>query len=640
MKKDFTMELSGNLLEHMIPFHLVWNGSGELLSISVKAKQYLFSEECKLSEIQGLCWLHPFRAATTPEFFPELTNLILALGIESNPSRFLRGELMQLHEGKGWLFSGLPPVTSVAELEGVGLKLADLPLHLGHGDFFLATEAAKISLAESQRNAGALLIARDSLQERTELLEEKSMALAVEVKEHEQAEEMLEKTLVELQEMQIVLIEQERLKALGGMVSGISHDFNNMLTPIVSYAALLKDDESIPVEERNQYLDWILTAACDAADLIKKLRSLYKPLLTSTQFQSFSLVKVVNDALALARPRWESSGRLTGLDVTVQTQYESAPTLIGCELEVRQAIVNVLVNSGDAIEGKGEVVVGLGEDETHVWVSVEDSGLGMAVDALRQCREPFYSTKGERGSGLGLPMVYGTALRHSGHVELESELSKGTRVTLFLSKSPELSAREQARPGRAVSEEANKTSVPQDLNPAEARGASSVYKTYPEQASLSSFSSNGEEPAKTDGDGNQALQVPKVLQVMVVDDDAGALRALGKAVSLRGHELVTAEDGSEALDFAGVMLFDLIISDVDMPKLRGDDLAIELRRMQPNARVILFSGRPEDVHARGRIAADRVLGKPMEASAVVREGESLVWNLEDRDQMGTFLRSN
>ena len=178
----------------------------------------------------------PFPSPLMPVLFPEITNVILLVGLVSKPEQVIKGELISLGPEHGWMLSGLPPARSIAELDAFGVKLSDLPLHLGVGDFLLANEAAQISLSESERMYSALEKTTDTLRKRTQSLEAQSIELAQEIDNHRTAKEKLEETLAELKAMQRTAIQQERMKAMGEMVSGIAHDFNNTLTPITAYA--------------------------------------------------------------------------------------------------------------------------------------------------------------------------------------------------------------------------------------------------------------------------------------------------------------------------------------------------------------------------------------------------------------------
>ena len=382
--------------------------------------------------------------------------------------------------------------------------------------------------------------------------------------------------------MQQVIIRQERLKALGEMVSGIAHDFSNILTPIMAYSDLLQD-EDIESGERGEYLSLIATAASDGAALIRRLRNFYKPGIAASRYAQYSLYQVVKDALALAHPRWSSRGG--GLSkIEVVQDIDEDLELFGAENEVRQAILNLLLNAGDAIEGTGTIAISTGLEGDHLWVRVSDSGQGMAPDVLARCGESFFSTKGKQGTGLGLSMVYETASRHGGRVDMASTIGEGTVVTVFLARNPALR--------------------PMDMQD----GSDGPVTMVRDTKALT------EQEHRELGD----------LEILIVDDDPVIRHALGRVFSRAGYGSMIASNGEEGMVMIDRHRFDLIICDVDMPKVRGDDLVVAARDRQPHAAILLFSGNPDNIHEEARDIVDRVLWKPSEPEFVLYCGQVLV----------------
>jgi len=415
------MMLGGALLslfdaefERLAPFHAIWGPEGELLKLSEKAERFLKgSGESAVGE-EPLSLVHPFESPISVELLQELTLMTLHISYASNPLRYIKGEVICIERSGCWLFTGMPPLSSLKGMEELGVNLRDLPLHFGVTDYLLANEAANISL-------------KSALSANREL--------------EAQAEE-LERALAELRSTQQALVQQERLKALGEMVSGITHDFNNLLIPILSYSELLSSEPKIEAEERAEMLSLIHTAAQDGASMIKRLRALYKPSLNSSAHSLFELSRVMDDALALAQPRLkraraERAKETEGLsaEIKVQRDYEAELYTNGMESELRQALLNLIINAGDAMPEGGVLTLSTGSSEAEVWFEVSDTGTGMSAEQLKRCQEPFFSTKGTKGSGLGLPMVMNTAVQHMGRLELHSQLGEGSRFTLYLPRS-------------------------------------------------------------------------------------------------------------------------------------------------------------------------------------------------------------
>jgi signal transduction histidine kinase len=642
MTESFHLNLDITSLEHFTPFHVVWNREGVRVHVSKKAHRF-FNMGGGDEQPTPLKLIRPFRSPLDPVLFPELTNLILYVSSEGNEHQTLKGELIELHGENGWLFSGLPPAGSIAELETFGVKLSELPLHLGIGDVLLANEAARVSLVHSGRTNEALRQTAVELQERRKSLEQQSLQLSREVDQHQLARVQLEEALHELKTMQGVVVQQERLKAVGEMVSGIAHDFNNLLTPITAYSSLLKTGDSISVSERHEYLDLIMTAAKDAAALIQRLRRLYKPDTANSEYSSFEIGRLADDALALVYPKWSSSPNLNVADIVVNKQYNATGVLIGIQSDIRQALVNLLVNAADALPGSGTITVTTDSHEDTVWISVMDTGVGMAPDVLQQSVQPFFSTKGEYGTGLGLPMVFESALRHGGRVVLESEDGVGSRMTLLFPRSP--TGIESAGFGVSASALSTRIEIQVGLDAKEPfRFQSASIRKSGNQSALvmdallKSGLGSAESPVPRHDDSSHTQSAPSsdsiednvrasadsCLHILIVDDDKLIRQALGRAIIRTGHRVLLADDGLEALALCEAQFFDFIVCDVDMPRLRGDAFAVEIKSRQPKSLILLHTGNLDGISDVGRAAADAVLPKPTDALTVLDTGVRLM----------------
>ena len=198
-------------------------------------------------------------------------------------------------------------------------------------------------------------------------------------------------------------------------------------------------------------------------------------------------------------------------------------------------------------------------DEGRVQVEVIDTGSGMDEDSKRRCLEPFFTTKGERGTGLGLAMVYGMVQRHSADIAIESEVGRGTRVSLSF---------------------------------AAASANAPVQVTAP-------------------------VAVPAGLHILLVDDDPVLLKSLSDALEADGHTIVTANGGREGIEtfrevHAGQKSFSVVVTDLGMPYVDGRQVANAVKTMSPGSPVILLTGWGQRLQAEGDLPAhvDLVLSKP------------------------------
>ncbi|MBI4313123.1 MAG: HAMP domain-containing protein [Chloroflexi bacterium] len=228
-----------------------------------------------------------------------------------------------------------------------------------------------------------------------------------------------------------LLIHQERMNALGQMASGIAHDISNTLIPIVGLSELLLTRPGI-LEQQDvvaKYAKSINTAAQDATAIVERLREFYRPGLDADEMGPVNLNEVVKQTVVLTETRWRSQREA---QIAVATELGNIPAVKGSESELREALTNLILNAVDAMPGGGTITLRTGAEDGHVHVQVADTGVGMTEEVRRRCLEPFFTTKGERGTGMGLAMVYGVVKRHDGEIDIQSEVGKGTTFTLTL----------------------------------------------------------------------------------------------------------------------------------------------------------------------------------------------------------------
>ena len=192
------------------------------------------------------------------------------------------------------------------------------------------------------------------------------MATLLDITERKRAEaalresnRRLEETLVQLKTAQEQLIQQERLRAIGHMASGIAHNFNNALAPILGFADLLLNapERLRDVEEVKHYIQMMHTAAQDAASIVTELRNFYRQSEDVDVMQPVDLNRVVEQAVFLTEPRWKDEMRAKGVHVTVQTELQVVPVIMGNESQLREVLTNLVFNAVDAMPNGGEIVV-------------------------------------------------------------------------------------------------------------------------------------------------------------------------------------------------------------------------------------------------------------------------------------------
>ncbi|MGC6417825.1 MAG: sensor histidine kinase [Bradymonadia bacterium] len=235
-----------------------------------------------------------------------------------------------------------------------------------------------------------------------------------------------------LQQMQAKLFQQERLKVLGELASGVVHDFRNVLTPITAYSSMLRSMPDLEPEEKAEFVDLIFEASQDAAKVVDRLQQDYLGRGNTTPNKEISLEELLKNTAALARPKVAQRAQSLGSDI--ELAVECPPEiLVRCNSsELRQALLNLTINSADAMSGPGRILLSGQASDHEVVIKVSDTGSGMDQQTLAQCRDAFFTTKGEAGSGLGLANTANTVANHSGQLDIDSTVDVGTTITIRL----------------------------------------------------------------------------------------------------------------------------------------------------------------------------------------------------------------
>ncbi len=377
----------------------------------------------------------------------------------------------------------------------------------------------------------------------------------------------LQQAYDDLRQSQHTVMQQERLRALGQMASGIAHDINNAISPVSLYTESLLEREPNLSDRARSYLTTIQRAIEDVATTVARMREFYRERETQLTLARVDVNRAVQQVVELTQPRWSDLPQQRGVMVELKTELASSlPDVMGAENEIRDALTNLIFNAVDAMPGGGTLSVRTGtmmdsQDTERVLIDVTDTGIGMDEDTRRRCLEPFYTTKGERGTGLGLAMVYGMVQRHSAELVIDSAPGRGTTMRLNF--------------------------------PAHTSSLVSTAR-YATLAALS-----------------------RRLRILLIDDDPMLIKSLQDTLQEDGH-LVTATSGGQAgIDaFAaarrGAEHFDAVITDLGMPHLDGRKVASSIKALDAATPVILLTGWGQRLISANDIPAhvDRVLAKP------------------------------
>ncbi|MEA3196081.1 MAG: hypothetical protein QOF32_133 [Gammaproteobacteria bacterium] len=456
-----------------------------------------------------------------------------------------------------------------AEQPGMGLEI----VFCGQKHFITADRLQILNLllstyeAAMQRNA-ELSATRDTLRQTnlelerlTHELEERVLMRTRELEHSNEA----------LRQAQQTLIQQERLRALGQMASGIAHDINNAISPISLYTESMLDHETSLSPGARDRLVTIQRAIDDVAQTVARMREFYRPCEPELELAEVELNRLVQQVVELTRARWSDQPQRRGIMIELKTTL--APGLLdvrGADNEIRDALTNLIFNAVDAMPDGGVIEVRTSMPVTptqgdaptdRVWLEVIDTGIGMDGETRRRCLEPFFTTKGERGTGLGLAMVYGMAQRHHCALEIDSKPGSGTTIRLV----------------------------------------------FP--ASTSASPSTARVPA---------LQVPtRSLRILLVDDDPVLNESLRNTLQEDGHHVTVAGGGQAGIDaFHSARQtsdpFDVVITDLGMPYVDGRQVVNSVRAATPNTPIIMLTGWGQHLLADNERPpqVDRLLSKP------------------------------
>lgn len=372
----------------------------------------------------------------------------------------------------------------------------------------------------------------------------------------------LQRAYDDLRQTQQAILQQERLRALGQMASGIAHDINNTISPAALYAESLLQREPNLSERTRSYLTTIQRVIDDVAQTVSRLREFYRKREPQLALAPVNLNQLAEQVTELTRAHWADRGRQLGVEYRLEMQLAPAlAAVLGVESEIREALTNIIFNAVDAMPKGGTITVRTGLAAAGAVVEIRDTGVGMDEETKRRCLEPFFTTKGERGTGLGLAMVYGAMQRHDGTMEIDSAPGLGTTVRLLFplpATAVELPAAAAAEPVSAVRR-----------------------------------------------------------RVLVVDDDPVLLKSLADTLEGEGHEIVAAGGGQAGIDaFLAAQRdgrpFAAVITDLGMPKVDGLRLAQAVKSAAPGTPVFLLTGWGQGMADEGKIPpqVDRMLTKP------------------------------
>lgn len=358
------------------------------------------------------------------------------------------------------------------------------------------------------------------------------------------------------------LVQTERLVALKEMAGGMAHDFNNVLGTIMGRVQLLLAQ---PVEDRvARALRQIEDSAQEAARTVARLQEFTRDRQEEGSHEPVDLASVAREAVDLTKPHWRDRIQSGGGPIELVFDAKPAAPILGNPSELVEVVTNLIANAADAMPSGGKIWVSTFQKEEEVFLSVRDSGTGMSPEVKSKIFFPFFTTKGKRGTGLGLSVAYGVVTRHRGEISVQSEEGKGSLFSLsFPASAP---ARKKPEPVKS--------------------------------------------PLKKVGE----------LSILVVDDDENIRDVLSEMLDFLGHRVASAPDGSEAFNLLDRASYDLVITDLGMPGVSGWEVARRVKEKNSKTPVMLVSGWGAQIDPSRVVESgiDLVLNKPFHLEDVRR----------------------
>ncbi len=388
----------------------------------------------------------------------------------------------------------------------------------------------------------------------------------------------IDQDITERKQAHDLVLQSERLKAVGELATGVAHNFNNLLQIVLGGAQIaLTDLELGDVLAAKANLDQIVESAKFGAQTVKRLQDFAR--LRTDELSKpgtvFDLTKTVHEAIEMSKPWWKTRPEKEGVAVTLNRYLKKGCFVRGSENELFEVAVNLIKNAAEALPEGGEIAIRTLVQDDRVILVVKDNGIGIPEKNVGRVFEPFWTTKGFKGTGMGLSSCYGIVRDHHGEIEVES------------------------RPGQGAS-----------------------FRV--ELPSATDTSGEDEEPKEVSVDFN--------LEILVADDIPAVVEQVGRGLSRYGQTVYRAYSGREAIEIFKETRIEFIICDLAMPELNGLQVAkivseIAQERGVPKPPFIMLTGwggQMDEIEKMNECGVDLVLEKPIDIPELIESIRELV----------------
>ena len=367
--------------------------------------------------------------------------------------------------------------------------------------------------------------------------------------------------------MEAAILQSEKMKSIGTITAGISHEFNNILNIISGNVQLLQMD----YKDHRKLMDSlsIIKKSIDnGASITDRMCEFTHREADTMDFVSADINKLLTQSVEFTMPRWKSMAQATGVNYNMNLEGMKNVSPIMCNpLEIEDVFINIMNNALDAMPVGGNISFSTWSVDDSVFVGISDTGEGMSEDVMKNVFDPFFTTKSPEGTGLGMSMAYGIITRHGGSVEVKSELGKGSTFTLQFPIAT-----------KAVS-------------PIEAP-----------------------EPETTE----------KALHILTVDDEEAIGSMLNEVLSSSGHKVETVDNGADAIDLIKSEDYDLVLCDLVMPDVSGADVIKFINESKKRSKIGLITGwGGKQAPIEDGMHVDFIVRKPFDFEELIKQIDGL-----------------
>jgi CheY-like chemotaxis protein/anti-sigma regulatory factor (Ser/Thr protein kinase) len=314
------------------------------------------------------------------------------------------------------------------------------------------------------------------------------------------------------------------------------------------------------MKKEKDTLDKILKSAKRIASTVERLRTFYKIKIIDEELSEIDINKLINQSIEFTSHRWKDIAESTGSIIEIKKEFQSDLSLTQLdESELIEALTNVILNACDAMPNGGTLTFSTYRRENNIIIEIRDTGIGMDADTLEHCIDPFFTTKGNEGTGLGLAMVFGVMDHHKGEIKIDSEKNKGTTVKLIIP----------------------------------------VYNSKKEKKII-----------------DEIPPFTQTLKILSVEDDETISCMLKQMLVKKNHEVEVSLNGKLGLEIYKQELekgkpFDVVITDLGMAEMDGISLSKLIKELTPDIPIILLTGWGALINKDEHSTIDYLLKKPI-----------------------------